>query len=138
MKDLHSRIRRPNFVLFRNRKCGVEVRDFGPSWRDGIAFNALIHGLRPELIDMDSLGRNSSRANLENAFSTAEVHLGIPRLLDVEGLYCIDAVRVQTSEQTPWGGGIAICHRLRCTVFLADYERHACRVTSNQNKQREQ
>jgi nesprin-1 len=69
------------------RKSGVEVRDFGPSWRDGVAFNALIHGLRPELVDMDALSRNTSRVNLENAFTAAEKHLGIPRLLDVEGSY---------------------------------------------------
>ena len=64
----------------------MEVRDFGTSWRDGIAFNALIHGLRPELVDMSALQQNSSRDNLENAFDTAERHLGIPRLLDVEGI----------------------------------------------------
>ena len=61
------------------------MKDFGPSWRDGVAFNALIHGLRPELVDMSLLSENSSRTNLENAFSKAEEHLGIPRLLDVEG-----------------------------------------------------
>ena len=72
-------------VVLMYRKFGVEVRDFGSSWRDGRAFNALIHGLRPELVDMSVLAENSSHANLEHAFTTAEEHLGIPRLLDVEG-----------------------------------------------------
>jgi len=67
------------------RRFGVEVRDFGSSWRDGVAFSALIHGLRPQLVDMSTVAQNSSRANLERAFSAAEEHLGIPRLLDVEG-----------------------------------------------------
>jgi len=70
------------------RKFGVEVRDFGSSWRDGVAFNALIHGLQPELVDMSAVAQNSSHANLERAFTTAEEHLGIPRLLDVEGRKC--------------------------------------------------
>jgi len=61
------------------------VTDFGSSWRDGVAFNALIHGLRPELVDMARLSSNTTRANLEYAFNAAEKHLGIPRLLDVEG-----------------------------------------------------
>ena len=74
------------------RKCGVEVRDFGSCWRDGVAFNALIHGLQPELVDMSVLAQNSSQANLEHAFTTAEEHLGIPRLLDVEGKKPDDAL----------------------------------------------
>ena len=61
------------------------MKDFGPSWRDGIAFNALIHNIRPELVDMHALQANDPRVNLENAFSTAETHLGIARLIDPEG-----------------------------------------------------
>jgi nesprin-1 len=64
---------------------GVEVKDFGRSWRDGVAFNAMIDGLQPGLVDMDQVTQNLPRVNLENAFTTAEVHLGIPRLLDPEG-----------------------------------------------------
>ena len=73
-------------VVFLCRKFGVQVRDFGSSWRDGIAFSALIHGLRPELVDMSVLAQNSPRDNLEHAFAIAEEHLGISRLLDVEGM----------------------------------------------------
>ena len=74
-------------------RFGIEVRDFGSSWRDGVAFNALIHGLQPELVDMSVLAKNSPRANLEHAFSIAEEHLGIPRLLDVEGMMMIIAIK---------------------------------------------
>ncbi len=63
----------------------MEVKDFGRSWRDGVAFNAIIHNIRPELVDMKQVPNNSNRANLEHAFSTAEQHLGIARLLDPEG-----------------------------------------------------
>lgn len=35
------------------------------SWRDGIAFNALIHRIRPELVNMDIVHQNSPKTNLE-------------------------------------------------------------------------
>ena len=70
------------------RTYGIQVRNFGSSWRDGAAFSALVHGLRPDLVDMSVLAQNSPRANLEHAFSIAEEHLGIPRLLDVAGVKC--------------------------------------------------
>ncbi|CAL1544282.1 unnamed protein product [Lymnaea stagnalis] len=61
-----------------------EIKDFGKSWRDGVVFNALIHNIRPDLVDMDQIRRQQARVNLEHAFSTAESELGIPRLLDPE------------------------------------------------------
>ena len=70
------------------RKCKemrANVNDFGPSWRDGIAFNALVHSLDPNLINLSQVNQLDNRARLENAFTAAEDHLGIPRLLDPEG-----------------------------------------------------
>ena len=51
-----------------------------------MAFNAIVHTIRPDLVDMERVRKQSARVNLENAFSTAENHLGIARLLDPEGL----------------------------------------------------
>lgn len=67
------------------RRYGIEIKDFGKSWRDGLAFNAIVHTIRPDLVDMDNVKKQSARVNLENAFSTAENHLGIARLIDPEG-----------------------------------------------------
>ena len=80
------------FLLF--RKYGLQIKDFGKSWKDGVAFNAMIHNIRPDLVDMDKIRRQQARINLEHAFSTAENQLGIARLLDPEGQchpHCVHA-----------------------------------------------
>uniref|UniRef100_A0A3P8VBG5 Calponin-homology (CH) domain-containing protein n=1 Tax=Cynoglossus semilaevis TaxID=244447 RepID=A0A3P8VBG5_CYNSE len=63
---------------------GIQVKDFGPSWRDGVAFQSVVHAIRPDLVDMEVVRRRSNRENLEEAFALAENELGIPRLLDAE------------------------------------------------------
>ncbi|XP_022239565.1 microtubule-actin cross-linking factor 1-like isoform X12 [Limulus polyphemus] len=63
---------------------GVTVIDFTSSWRDGLAFNAIIHRNRPDLIDWRSLRANSPHENLELAFSLVEREYGVTRLLDPE------------------------------------------------------
>eukprot|EP00116_Pleurobrachia_bachei_P005857 sb/3466119/ len=57
----------------------VKVTNFTKSWKDGLAFNALIHKHRPDLVDFDSLSPVNAKENLEHAFSVAETELGIPR-----------------------------------------------------------
>ncbi|XP_050036850.1 spectrin beta chain isoform X1 [Dermacentor andersoni] len=65
----------------------VNVRNFTTSWRDGLAFNALIHKHRPDLIQYDKLSRSNAIYNLNNAFTTAEQKLGLTRLLDPEDVF---------------------------------------------------
>uniref|UniRef100_A0AAY4EC99 Dystrophin n=1 Tax=Denticeps clupeoides TaxID=299321 RepID=A0AAY4EC99_9TELE len=63
----------------------VNVLNFSRSWEDGLAFNALIHSHRPELFDWHVVEQKSTALErLEHAFSIAEKHLGIDRLLDAE------------------------------------------------------
>ncbi|ORZ08651.1 calponin homology domain-containing protein [Absidia repens] len=62
----------------------VDVRDFTYSWADGLAFCALIHRHRPDLLDFDSLDKTDRHGNTKLAFNIAEQHLSIPQLLDVE------------------------------------------------------
>uniref|UniRef100_A0A452QUM3 Spectrin beta chain, erythrocytic n=1 Tax=Ursus americanus TaxID=9643 RepID=A0A452QUM3_URSAM len=65
----------------------VNVTNFTSSWKDGLAFNALIHKHRPDLIDFDKLKDSNARHNLEHAFKVAERQLGIIPLLDPEDVF---------------------------------------------------
>jgi hypothetical protein len=63
---------------------GVKATDFTQSWRDGLAFNAILHRNRPDLLDYRSCRGRTARDNLENAFHIADKDLGVTRLLDPE------------------------------------------------------
>uniref|UniRef100_A0A913HUS6 Spectrin beta chain n=1 Tax=Strongyloides stercoralis TaxID=6248 RepID=A0A913HUS6_STRER len=64
----------------------VNVRNFTTSWRDGLAFNALIHKHRPELIEYEKLKKSDALNNLNNAFEVAEQKLGLTKFLDAEDI----------------------------------------------------
>ncbi|VDP10880.1 unnamed protein product [Soboliphyme baturini] len=64
----------------------VNVQNFHTSWKDGLAFCALIHRHRPELLDYSRLSHDNPLYNLNLAFDIAEKHLDIPRMLDPEGM----------------------------------------------------
>uniref|UniRef100_A0A803TVX4 Spectrin beta chain n=1 Tax=Anolis carolinensis TaxID=28377 RepID=A0A803TVX4_ANOCA len=62
----------------------VNIQNFTTSWRDGLAFNALIHKHRPDVIDFRKLTKSNAAYNLQQAFNTAEQQLGLAKLLDPE------------------------------------------------------
>ncbi|CAF1650093.1 unnamed protein product, partial [Adineta ricciae] len=63
----------------------VNVRNFTSSWKDGLAFCALIHKHRPDLIpQFKTLTKENANHNLQLAFDICEKRLGISRLLDPE------------------------------------------------------
>lgn len=64
----------------------VNVQNFHLSWKDGLAFCALIHRHRPDLLDYGKLKKENPLENLNLAFDVAEKHLNIPRMLDAEDM----------------------------------------------------
>lgn len=63
----------------------VNVQNFHLSFKDGLAFCALIHRHRPDLIDYSKLSKDNPLENLNTAFDVAEKYLDIPRMLDPDG-----------------------------------------------------
>uniref|UniRef100_A0A8D0D6U2 Spectrin beta chain n=1 Tax=Sander lucioperca TaxID=283035 RepID=A0A8D0D6U2_SANLU len=62
----------------------VNIHNFTTSWRDGLAFSAIVHKHRPDVIEFDNLKRSNAHYNLQNAFNVAEKELGLTKLLDPE------------------------------------------------------
>ncbi|XP_030414684.1 calmin isoform X1 [Gopherus evgoodei] len=85
VKDQRKAIRALlTWVQRKTRKYGVAVQDFASSWRSGLAFLAIIKAIDSNLVDMKQALEKSARENLEDAFSIAQDHLGVPRLLEPE------------------------------------------------------
>lgn len=61
--------------------AGVNVTDLTMSWKSGLAFCAIIHRYRPELIDFDSLDERDVEKNNQLAFDIAERELGISPIM---------------------------------------------------------
>jgi len=65
------------------RDCHID--DFHRSWNDGMAFLALLHAHRPNMINYDSLNKKDAKKNLDLAFDLYS-KLNIARLLDSEDI----------------------------------------------------
>ncbi|XP_071652679.1 EH domain-binding protein 1 isoform X6 [Temnothorax longispinosus] len=77
---------------------GVKVTNLTTSWRNGMAFCAIIHNFRPDLIDVDSLLPHDVKGNCKKAFDAGEI-LGIPRVIepaDMDILTVPDKLAVMT------------------------------------------
>jgi len=63
----------------------VSIQNFSKSWKDGLAFCAIIHHFRPDLIDYDSLKPENPEKNIRLAFDIVK-ELGIIQYLEPEDL----------------------------------------------------
>ncbi|XP_077354197.1 smoothelin [Festucalex cinctus] len=65
---------------------GVDIHNFSSSWKDGIAFCALVHRFFPDAFEYSTLNPHKHRDNFQLAFGTAERLAGCPPLLDPDDL----------------------------------------------------
>ncbi|XP_072594223.1 spectrin beta chain, non-erythrocytic 5 [Vulpes vulpes] len=98
--------------------ANVNITDFSRSWSDGLAFSALIHAHRPDLLDYCSLHPKRPLHNLDLAFHVAEQELGIAQLLDPE-----DVVALQPDERS-------------IMTYVSLYYHHFSRLHQEQTVQR--
>ncbi|XP_069771897.1 uncharacterized protein [Narcine bancroftii] len=68
------------------REMPINIQDFGGSWRNGLAFAAVINALQPGLLDTTLFQHRPDSQNLEMVFSIADTKLGIPRILETQDL----------------------------------------------------
>ncbi|CEF66745.1 Spectrin beta chain, erythrocytic [Strongyloides ratti] len=87
------------------KSYGIKINNFSSDWQSGIAFMALIHMFRPELINMELIKTNSPKFNILLAIKYASKYLGIKNRLKVEDIL----------SETPNDGAIAfyICQFIR-------------------------
>ncbi|XP_070700078.1 EH domain-binding protein 1-like protein 1 isoform X3 [Pempheris klunzingeri] len=60
---------------------GIKITNFSTSWRNGLAFCAILHHFHPDKIDFDQLASQDIKLNNKKAFDGFEA-LGISRLLE--------------------------------------------------------
>ncbi|XP_018572519.1 EH domain-binding protein 1 isoform X2 [Anoplophora glabripennis] len=67
---------------------GVKVTNLTTSWRNGMAFCALIHHFEPDLIEFDSLSPHDVKGNCKKAFDAGD-KLGIPRVIEPTDMHML-------------------------------------------------
>ena len=75
---------------------GVDVHNFTGSWRDGLAFCALVHHFHPDALDWDVIAAKSAKERLDFVFGVISERLKISRLLDPEDLATADKKSIMT------------------------------------------
>ncbi|XP_062549338.1 muscle-specific protein 300 kDa isoform X2 [Armigeres subalbatus] len=80
------------------KQSGLDIKDFGASWRDGYAFLTLIDAIKTNVINIADMKRCNNRHRLDTAFNVAETELGIAKLLDAEDVdvNCPDEKSIMT------------------------------------------
>uniref|UniRef100_A0A5K3FI56 Calponin-homology (CH) domain-containing protein n=1 Tax=Mesocestoides corti TaxID=53468 RepID=A0A5K3FI56_MESCO len=71
---------------------GINVCNYTTSWRDGLAFLAIVNQQRPDLFNYKARLEKSPLQNLGLAFHLITKEFAVPRLLETEDLCSLDAI----------------------------------------------
>ena len=79
------------WVLNKTQKYNVgEIKSLTKPFHNGLVFCALIHHMRPKLLDFDSLKPENKKENLELALSIAEKYCNVARYISVDDISVLD------------------------------------------------
>eukprot|EP00800_Vazella_pourtalesii_P013377 TRINITY_DN319_c0_g1_i2.p1 TRINITY_DN319_c0_g1~~TRINITY_DN319_c0_g1_i2.p1 ORF type:complete len:381 (+),score=135.64 TRINITY_DN319_c0_g1_i2:331-1473(+) len=82
-----------NWAKSQTRGYDIEIKDLTHSWKNGLAFCALIHSYLPEEFDFGSLSASNPQENMELAFQVGSKY-GVPQLFDP-----IDIIEMKVPDQ---------------------------------------
>ncbi|RDD36551.1 EH domain-binding protein 1 [Trichoplax sp. H2] len=89
----------------------IEIVNMSSSWKNGLAFCAIIHYYYPELIPYDTLSDDNCERNCHIAFDAAKT-LGVPKLLDSSDVANEDRLdKIKLMEYL-----FLLKRQLRCTI----------------------
>lgn len=89
---------------------GVNIKDFTKSFQDGLPFLALVHKMRPRLIDYDSAVGRSGKVNVELALDLGEKYLNIPKYITAEDLPKLNEISMLV-YLTDWYAGVVLLQK---------------------------
>lgn len=99
-------------LWLQNRVAGypVKVENFTSSFHDGRVFAAMIHKVRPKVIDFQSMGTTTEIQNLKTVLDVAEKFCHVEKYLTAEDIAKLDEVSMIV-YLTDWYSGLALLQK---------------------------
>jgi len=88
----------------------VNIQDFTKSFHDGMAFLALVHRMRPKLIDYDARDPGMKESNLDLALELGAKYLNIPKYLSASDIRKLDEISMIV-YLTDWYTGVTLLQK---------------------------
>lgn len=100
-------------LWLKNKTAGynnVLIENFTKSFHDGMAFCALIHRMRPKLVNFDGLNKSDKNGNLALALNLAEKYCNVEKYLEPSDIPKLDEVSMIV-YLSDWYEGIALLQK---------------------------